>query len=49
MLEQAGLELVQTRFSSTPVESEPAVKLGRPRKTVETAPEVELVQVDTSK
>lgn len=52
VLEEAGLELVQTRSTQsqpTLPEEEP-VKLGRPRKVVnKTESDVELVQVDTTK
>lgn len=50
VLEQAGLELVQTRFDNTqPAVVEPAVKLGRPRKVVDqTVVETKLVQVNTT-
>lgn len=51
VLEQAGLELVQTRSESIPsTDVEPTIKLGRPRKIVDkTVTETELVQVNTTK
>ena len=51
VLEEAGLELVQTRSEQTqPVVTEAPVKLGRPRKSVaKLDTDVKLVQVNTSK
>ena len=47
-LEQAGLEMVQTRTDAVDVVAEPPVKLGRPRKVVATTTDSVLEQVETS-